>query len=381
MESSELNNPSAGCLPEGRDPVFDYLCVDRFLPDMLHARALATALESGLIDALVKARSVSVESLTATGNVSSRGMRLLLTILRENSVIEERDDAIALTAEFSHALAYRDLLELKSAMSHLAAHDLLDHFADFVFTPDRFTQRARYFRLFAYDKCLTRSPENVAAAERWMRFTTTLTRYEAPICLKYHDFSRYGKILDVGGNSGEFVLQICRAYPEIHATVFDLPLVCEIGMEHINNQPEADRITFIKGNGLLDEFPGPSDLIIFKSMLHDWPEREASRFLANASRALMPGGTLLIFERGPMESKKGGLAYSDIPMLLFFHSFRSPSFYENHLKKLGFDEIQIMFIELDTPFFLLIAKKKGKEHVISRIEQDKIPFARPQERE
>ncbi len=62
-------------------------------------------------------------------------------------------------------------------------------------------------------------------------------------------------MLDVGGNSGEFVLQICRKNPAILATVFDLPLVCEIGLEHIQPQPEADRITFVKGNAVYDNLP------------------------------------------------------------------------------------------------------------------------------
>ncbi|MBN1545853.1 MAG: methyltransferase domain-containing protein [Syntrophaceae bacterium] len=371
MASSELKKTGKEYRKDEHDHLSDYLCVDRFLPDMLHARALSTAFESGLVDALVKARRVAVESLTAANNISSRGMRLLLTILRENRVIEEHDGVIALTEEFVHALAYRDILELKSSMAHLAAHDLLDYFEDFVFNPDRFTQRARYFRLFAYNKCFTRSPENETAAKRWMRFTTTLTRYEAPVCLKYHDFSKYGKILDVGGNSGEFALQICRTYPEIHATVFDLPLVCDIGMEHVKNQPGGDRVTFVKGNALLDEFPGQYDLITFKSMLHDWPEREAAGFLAKADRALAPGGTLLIFERGTMESIQDGLPYAMIPLLLFFHSFRLPEIYEEHLKKLGFDEIQITFIELDMPFFLLIAKKKNDETAPRQLESEK----------
>jgi hypothetical protein len=77
-----------------------------------------------------------------------------------------------------------------------------------------------------------------------------------------------------------------------------------------------------------------------------------------ASQSLEPGGTLLIFERGSLEVSEKTLPYSMIPFLLFFHSFRSPVIYEEHLRDLGFQEIAIEKIYLETPFHLVTAKKK-----------------------
>jgi hypothetical protein len=176
--------------------------------------------------------------------------------------------------------------------------------------------------------------------------------------MKYYNFDHHQNIMDIGGNSGEFVLQICRKYHSIRAVAFDLPLVCGIGREHIHREPEADRISFIEGNALTDTLPGGFDLITFKSMLHDWPETEAVHFITNASKALVPGGTLLIFERGPMEIDSGNLSFSIIPMFLFYHSFRLPEIYERHLQKIGFQEIAVKWINLESPFFLVTARKK-----------------------
>jgi SAM-dependent methyltransferase len=347
--------------------VFDYLCVDEFLRDIFHARALSLAFESGLVDAFIKKGTISFESLTRPGapgspgspsSTESRGMLLLLKMLADNKVTEEREGAVALTEKFARALEFRDLMEMKSSLAHLAAHDFLTYFPDFIFRPDLFPRKAKSFRLFAYDGCMEITEENKAKAKSWMKITTTLTKYEAPVCMNYHDFGACRNILDVGGNSGEFALQVCRRYPDIKAHVFDLPIVCEIGREHVKDKPEAGRISFIQGNALIDDLGGPYDLIIFKSMLHDWPEKEAAHFLARAGRALAPGGTLLIFERAPLEEAETGLFYSMLPMLVFFHSFRSPGIYETCLKELGFGEIEIKAIHLDTPFFLLKASKK-----------------------
>jgi ubiquinone/menaquinone biosynthesis C-methylase UbiE len=340
---------------------FDYLCVDDFIKTVFDARALATAFEIRLIDSLLQNKHATLDSLAEQLGTDSRGMRLLLDLLLANRVVKNENGKLSLTEEFADALQFRELLELKLIITNFAAHDLLDYFSDLVSRPEQFVHKARFFRLFGYNRCFDYSQENYELTKRWMRITTTFTKYEAQACMKYYDFSQYRRILDIGGNSGEFALQICRRYPGVSATVFDLPLVCDIGQEHIRSEPEADRISFIRGNALTDPLPEGFDLITFKSMLHDWPEKEAKHFIEKASHSLEPGGTLLIFERGPLEVREKTFPYSMSPILVFFHSFRSPNIYEEHLKDLGFQAISIEKINLETPFYLVTAKKKLRE--------------------
>jgi SAM-dependent methyltransferase len=192
-----------------------------------------------------------------------------------------------------------------------------------------------------------------------MRITTALTKYEAQACLRYYDFSRHRRILDIGGNSGEFALRICRAHPGIEATVFDLPVVCVVGRQHVGSEPEASRISFVEGNALTDDLPAGVDLITFKSMLHDWPEKEARQLITRAVGALAPGGRVLVFERGPLEEGTQQMSYAGIPMLIFFHSFRGPTIYQEQFAELGLEDITEKKLLLDTPFFIVTAKKKN----------------------
>jgi SAM-dependent methyltransferase len=283
-------------------------------------------------------------------------MQLLVDLLQSNHVVDEQAGRIGLSRAFLAALEFRDLLEAKLDFANLVAPDFIERFSLLLSDPARFMSESRLFELFGYHHSLEPSPENYQRTRTWMRFTTCLTRYETQACLRNHDFGRHRTMLDVGGNSGEFVLRICKAHPEIRGTVFDLPLVCDVGQEHVRAEPEAGRIQFVKGNALADPLPTGFDLVTFKSMLHDWPEREARRLLARASQSLNPGGTMLIFERGPIEAGKGRLPYSQIPMLLFFRSFRSPSLYEEHLKTLGFADVQVREIDLEMRFFLVTAR-------------------------
>jgi len=341
---------------QGAAAELDFLIVDSFLRTLVDARALRTAFELGLVDRLLEQRSGSVEALGRALGLDAAGLRLLLDLLAANGVIEERAGDLRFTRRFQEALRYRDLLETKLDFAGFSINDFADLFTALVRDPKGFAGQARIFQLFDYRRCLESTHENYAQVRAWMRITSTLTRYEARACLRLHDFDAYRRALDVGGNSGEFLLQLCR-HAQLSGTVFDLPLVCEIGVEHLLAEPEAPRITFRKGDVRSDPLPSGYDLITFKSMLHDWPSEDAGRFLAKAAQALAPGGTLLIFERAPLRLGRETPPFGLIPTLLFFRSYRAPAEYAERLQALGLRDIAVREIELDTPFFVLSAKK------------------------
>ncbi len=74
----------------------------------------------------------------------------------------------------------------------------------------------------------------------------------------------------------------------------------------------------------------------------------------------MEKGSVLIFERAPIESAGKRLNFSLAPMLLFANSFRGPQFYEKKLEELGFREISVQKIVLEMPFFISDRKPEMK---------------------
>jgi SAM-dependent methyltransferase len=347
-----------------RRPEAPHLVVDEFLKTLVDARALKTAFELGLIDRLIAARSGgSGEALGRALGADPTGMRLLLDLLVAGGIVHERagDNGragdIRLTARFRKALEFRDLLEVKLDFAGFVLTDFADLFTTMVRQPADFMTHARVYQLFDYRKCLDYSSDNYRRVRLWMRLTSTLTRYEAPAAIAAHDFSAHRRMLDVGGNSGEFALQVCRSAPHLRAAVFDLPLVCEIGLEHILGEPEQDRIGFVKGDLRAQNLPGGYDLISFKSMLHDWPPRDSGAFLVKAVEALAPGGRILIFERGPLRFRDVAAPLSLIPTLLFFNCYRPPSDYVAQLEALGLEDITVRDVVLDTHFYVVAGRK------------------------
>jgi hypothetical protein len=340
-------------------PGCEFLIVDGFLDSFVHVRVLKTAFELGLIDRLVMHGSGSAVALGQMVGLDGQGLHFLLGLLAEAGVVEERRGDIRLTGRFRAALRYRDLLETKLDYAGFAIGDFAKLFTSLVRGGGDFMREARLFELFDYQRCFTPTIENYARTRLWMRVTSTLTRYEASACLAVHDIGQYRRMLDVGGNSGELALQFCQRNTELQGSIFDLPLVCELGLDHVLPHAEHRRICFVKGDIRSDAVPGGHDLITFKSMLHDWPAEDACGFIDKAARALEPGGTLLIFERAKLRASAKATAMSMVPNLLFFRSYRDPSVYTDRLRALGFLDIKRTDIELDSTFFVVTARKPG----------------------
>jgi hypothetical protein len=278
-------------------------------------------------------------------------------MLHTSGVIERERDNIRLSDGFIEALEFRDLLETKLHFAHLVSSDFQYLLTALLVEPAVFAEQARLFKLFSYGRSIEANPENYESTGHWMQLTTLLTKYESVVCIKAHDFSSTRRMLDVGGNSGEFVKQVCAAYPHLQTVVYDLPLVCDIGEAHVASAPEAARIQFIKRSDNDEALPSGCDLISFKSMLHDWPDGEMSNFLARAHAALEDGGKLLIFERSQWDGSDQRVTYGQLPVLLFFRSYRSPSVYVERLRSLGFHSIEVKTVMLDMPFTLITGTK------------------------
>lgn len=344
-----------------------YLGVDAFISDMVGARALSTAFETGVIDYLLKQETADAASLSVILQLDERGTRLLLSLLRANRVIEPAGDedgnrnALHLSPAFAAALRFRDILEAKLHFANLVAPDFIHLSTALLMEPQAFFEHARIFKLFSYQRAHEAKRESIEQTVRWMRITTALTTYEAQACMAAFDFSGYRRMLDVGGNSGEFALRVCGRHAELQATVYDLPLVCDIGARHVadcaRDRAEAARIAFVRRDPAVPALPADHDLITFKSMLHDWPDDEMAGFLQRAYDALPSGGTLMIFERAQVDVFETRIGYGQVPLMLFFRSYRRPEDYGAALAAIGFHSIEATTVPLDMSFILMTARK------------------------
>lgn len=179
------------------------------------------------------------------------------------------------------------------------------------------------------------------------------------------DLEGYRRMLEVGGNTGAFSLALLRRFPELKATVLDLPVVCRLGEDYVRGRPGAERLRFFAGDARRDPWPlvagRAADLIVFKSVLHDWPETETGVMSDKDKGDLTPGGRVIICERGPLEDeiyavdRDAEIPFSMASNLVFSPFYRPAAFYVEALRKRGFGNLNVRQAKVEMTFNVVSA--------------------------
>lgn len=120
------------------------------------------------------------------------------------------------------------------------------------------------------------------------------------------DLSGRRSLLDIGGGPGTYSILACQHYPQLKATVFDLPETIAIAQNVIAQHGMADRIATRKGSWDTDDFGSGYDAALLSNVLHG-PTSRAPMKLAKAFSALEPGGLLAVQEFLLSDDKTGPL--------------------------------------------------------------------------
>jgi hypothetical protein len=114
-------------------------------------------------------------------------------------------------------------------------------------------------------------------------------------------------VVDVGGGTGALLAGVLRARPEIQGTLVDLPRTVARSREIFQAAGVTDRVTTV-GQSFFDPLPAGRDLYILKSVLNDWPDREATAILRRCAEAAWPSGRVVVFTgAGPGEDASPAL--------------------------------------------------------------------------
>jgi hypothetical protein len=164
------------------------------------------------------------------------------------------------------------------------------------------------------------------------------------------DFSRFRRLLDVGGGSGAFDIELCRQYPELKATVYDLPFVASIAGQNISEAGLNDRIQTRPGDFFADQqYPSGHDVILLSMIMHDWSEADDRAILRKCFDALPPGGAVVICELLVNDEKTGPppAALMSLNMLVETVGGRNftPAEYRSWLEDIGFRDTKVVWFE------------------------------------
>ena len=202
-----------------------------------------------------------------------------------------------------------------------------------------------------------RTLEETEALHAWMRDTAreTLTTIK-----KHFDFSKVSTLLDVGGGDATMATQLVKDFPNVHATVFNLPAAAYLARQTVAKAGVTGRVSVIDGDFFNDDLPFGYNVVMFSRVLADWPKDTCRMLLKKAHRSIDPGGTLLICE--PLTDQNPALTIafeqSQLPYDDFGYQLYKPlHIYEQLLQETGFAIAAVHNRDADSVHSVIIAHR------------------------
>lgn len=104
-------------------------------------------------------------------------------------------------------------------------------------------------------------------------------------------------MLDLGGGAGTNAIAFCSVYPELKATVFDLPQTLRVTERTVKQAGLEDRITLKPGNFNKDSLGASYDIVLMSDILHYQDDRMNAAVVKKVHAHVNPGGRLVIKDR------------------------------------------------------------------------------------
>jgi len=303
-------------------------------------KTLATAHELGLFARLSGAKGSTTAELAQTLGLAERPAEMLLTGCAALGLLSKRSGRYRNTP-----LAEQFLVPGKPY-----------YFGGFVDMADkrlysgwgRLTEAVRRNRPTTWDpdrqQSLFDGADPVMLSHFWEAMHAISSSTAAAVA-KAFDFRRFGRVLDVGGGSGAFDIELCRRYRRLHATVYDLPHVAAIAAGKVRDAGFADRIDTVGGDFLTDgAYPVGHDVILLSLIMHDWDEATNRTILRKCYDALPSGGAVVICELLVNDDKTGPVSGALMSLSMLIETTGGRNYtraeYGSWLTEIGFRKIR-----------------------------------------
>jgi hypothetical protein len=169
-------------------------------------------------------------------------------------------------------------------------------------------------------------------------------RGDAEVVANAFNWSESAELLDVGSGPATYPIALCKRFPNLHATIFDLSATLKITLRYVRECGMEGRIRLIAGDYRKDSIPGSYDIVFLSNMIHGESEQENESLVGKLASNLKPCGRLVIKDHILDESRTSppvGAIFS-LLMLLTTEGGRCYSFSEikNWMEQVGLSNVQ-----------------------------------------
>jgi hypothetical protein len=253
------------------------------------ARALWVVAESGIADHLDN-DPVPVGELASVTGTQPDALYRILRLLTMVGVFEELDGRRFAHTEMSRTLRTDHPARTRAAVRMLGSEGMwralgaLDVSAR---TGGTGWQAAMGEELFHW---MSHEPEQAAIFNDAM---IGIHGGEPPAVAAAYPFA--GTVIDVGGGSGNMIVNVLRQHPGTRGVTYDMPHVVVEAQRRFEAEGLAGRAR-VEGGSFFDGVPAGGDLYILSHIIHDWDEARCVQILEHCRKARTPGGKVLLVE-------------------------------------------------------------------------------------
>jgi hypothetical protein len=144
----------------------------------------------------------------------------------------------------------------------------------------------------AFFQHLERNPDN---SRMFVEATNCCATLYNDAIVEAYDFSRFEKIVDVGGGQGRLISAILKANQGARGMLFDTPNLTPGAARLFEQEGISERAETAAGD-FLEAVPEGGDAYLLKHIIHDWDDARAVEILKNCRRAMSSHARLLLME-------------------------------------------------------------------------------------
>lgn len=150
------------------------------------------------------------------------------------------------------------------------------------------------------------------------------------------DLSGCKRLLDLGGGPGTYAIHFCLANPGLNASVFDLETTRPFAEKTIKKFKVSDRINFISGNYIEDEFIDTHefDVAWLSHILHGEGPEQAREIIGKAVSALKPESKIYIHDFILNDNMDGPLFPALFSINMYLGTPRGRSYSETQISEM-----------------------------------------------
>jgi len=309
-------------------PVLDVL-----LP-LLQVRALMAAVRLGVIDAMSEG-SQSVSEIAARCALDRPTLELLLRVLASSRYVRHQRGRFGLTRLGQATLLTHAPQPLRGYVEH--------NYAQWSWI-ERLERTLQHGTGVDFHNTLAGGDE---ASVFYQRAMLELARPVAKILVARVPVPPNARqLIDLGGAHGLLGSALCRAHPPLRSTVIDLPAALPEARRLAQAEGISDVVSHVAGDVAHCELPGSVDIVLISNLLHHLQPSSREQLLARSFRALVPGGTLAIWETEAPAADSAPELARDALALFFRITSSTSAAHANELKsslaEAGFQHIRLV---------------------------------------